>query len=98
MNASLNRFRGRRIGRPFAAALTVALTAGLAGFSLTHSAHRGIAEKNVTLPDRPDGNGTGTRLPNGWHVTPAGTPISAAGRPAAQDGCSARTGRLPAGR
>ena len=63
------------MGRPLAAALTVALTAGLAGFSLTHSAHRGIAGKNVVLPDRPDGNGMGTRLPNGWHITPAGMPI-----------------------
>ncbi len=61
--------------RPFAAALTVALTAGLAGVCLTHNLHKGIAEKNVTLPDRPDGNGTGTRLPNGWHITPIGTHI-----------------------
>jgi len=65
----------RPLGRPLAAALTLALTAGLAGFSLTHSAHRGVAGKNAALPDRPDGNGTGTRLPNGWHITPAGTPI-----------------------
>jgi len=68
-------FPTRLIGRPLAAALTLALTGGLAGFSLMHSAHRGIAGKNVVLPDRPDGNGAGTRLPNGWHVTPAGTPI-----------------------
>jgi len=69
----------RFAGRPLAAALTLALTAGLAGFSLTHSAHKGIAEKNVVLPDQPDGNGTGTRLPNGWHITPAGTPIALPG-------------------
>ena len=75
----MNAFPTRLIGRPLAAALTLALTAGLAGFSLTHSVHKGIAEKNVTLPDRPDGNGTGTRLPNGWHVTPAGTPIALPG-------------------
>ena len=67
------------MSRPLAAALTLALTAGLAGFSLTHSVHKGNAEKNVALPDRPDGNGTGTRLPNGWHVTPAGTPIALPG-------------------
>ncbi len=72
---SNGRFLGRSRVRPPAAALTLALTAGMVGFSLTHSAHRGIAGKNVSLPDRPDGNGTGTRLPNGWHVTPAGTPI-----------------------
>ena len=66
--------------RPLAAAaLTLALTASLAAFSLTHSAQKGIAEKNITLPDLPDGNGTGTRLPNGWHVTPAGTPIALPG-------------------
>ena len=75
----MNAFPTRRIGRPLAAALTLALTAGLAGFSLMHSARRGIAEKNVVLPDRPDGNGTGTRLPNGWHVTPAGMPIALPG-------------------
>jgi len=67
------------LGRPLAAALTLALTAGLAGFSLTHSLHRGIAGKNAALPDRPDGNGTGTRLPNGWHITPAGAPIALPG-------------------
>lgn len=61
--------------RPLAAVLTVALTAGLVGVCLTHNLHKGIAEKNVALPDRPDGNGTGTRLPNGWHITPAGTHI-----------------------
>ena len=61
--------------RPFAAVLTLALTAGLAGLSLTHALHKTQAGKSVTLPDRPDGNGTGTRLPNGWHITPAGTPI-----------------------
>lgn len=61
--------------RPLAAALTVLLTAGLAGIGLTHGLHKGVAQKNVSLPDRPDGNGTGTRLPNGWHITPAGTPI-----------------------
>ncbi len=75
----MNAFPTRRAARPIAAALTVALTAGLAGFSLTHSARKGIAEKNVALPDLPDGNGTGTRLPNGWHVTPAGTPIALPG-------------------
>ena len=67
------------MGRPLAVTVTLALTAGLAGFSLTHSVHRGIAAKNVALPDRPDGGGTGTRLPNGWHITPAGTPISLPG-------------------
>jgi len=65
--------------RPLAAALTLALTASLAAFSLTHSAHESIAGKSVALPDRPDGNGTGTRLPNGWHVTPAGTPVALPG-------------------
>ena len=65
--------------RPLAAALTLALTASLAAFSLTHSAHKSIAGKSVALPDLPDGNGTGTRLPNGWHVTPAGTPVALPG-------------------
>ena len=65
----------RIVSRPRAAALTLALTAGLAGFSLTHSARRGVAGRAASLPDRPDGGGTGTRRPNGWHVTPAGTPI-----------------------
>ena len=62
-----------------AAALTLALTAGLAGFSLTHALHRSHAGGNAALPDLPDGNGTGTRLPNGWHITPAGTPITLPG-------------------
>jgi len=65
--------------RTFFPAVTLALTAALAGFGLTHSAHKSIAGKNVALPDLPDGNGTGTRLPNGWHVTPAGTPIALPG-------------------
>ena len=60
-------------------AVTLALTAALAGFSLIHSAHKGIAGKSAALPDLPDGAGTGTRLPNGWHVTPAGTPIALPG-------------------
>ncbi len=60
-------------------AVTLALTAALAGFSLAHGLRRGEARKAVALPDLPDGNGTGTRLPNGWHVTPAGTPIALPG-------------------
>ncbi len=68
-------FHTRSLGRSLATALTLALTAGLAGFSLTHSVHKVVAAKDAALPDRPDGGGTGTRLPNGWHVTPAGTPI-----------------------
>ena len=62
-----------------AAALTLALTAGLAGFSLTHTMHSSQAGKSVVLPDLLDGNGSGTRLPNGWHITPAGTPIALPG-------------------
>ena len=57
------------------AALTLALTAGLAGWSLTHGQQKSAAGRNVALPDRPDGGGTGTRLPNGWHITPAGKAI-----------------------
>ena len=58
-----------------AAALTLTLSAALAGFGLTHSQRPVTAAKMVTLPDLPDGGGTGTRLPNGWHITPAGTHI-----------------------
>ncbi|MGI4789337.1 MAG: bifunctional YncE family protein/alkaline phosphatase family protein [Janthinobacterium lividum] len=54
--------------------LTLGLTTALAGFGLAHS-----AAKPVTLPDRPDSKGTGTRLPNGWHITPAGKPIALPG-------------------
>ena len=60
-------------------AVTLALTAALAGLSLAHGLRRGEAHRAVALPDLPDGNGTGTRLPNGWHVTPAGTPIALPG-------------------
>ncbi len=58
-----------------AASLTLALSALLAGFGLTHSFVPVVAAKPVTLPDLPDGGGTGTRLPNGWHITPAGMHI-----------------------
>ena len=57
------------------AAVTLALTAGLAGFSLAHSATQSRAQKSVVLPDAPDAKGAGSLLPNGWRVTPAGTPI-----------------------
>ncbi len=59
-----------------AASLTLALSAALAGFGAAHSYPPALAAKHVAaLPDLPDGNGTGTRLPNGWHLTPAGTHI-----------------------
>jgi YVTN family beta-propeller protein len=58
-----------------AASLTLALAAALAGFGLSHSHTPAAAAKPMTLPDLPDGNGTGTRLPNGWHIAPAGTHI-----------------------
>ena len=60
---------------PVIAALTLTLTASLAGFSLTHSARRGVAETRGALPDLPEANGAATLLPNGWHITPAGTHI-----------------------
>ena len=59
--------------------LTLGVTAVLAGFGLTHSLHSVSAAKPVALPDLPDGHGTGTRLPNGWHITPAGIPIALPG-------------------
>ncbi len=59
--------------------VTLTVTAALAGFSLLHSQHRGEAQKQVTLPDLPEAGGTAARLPNGWHVTPAGTPIALPG-------------------
>jgi len=58
-----------------AVSLTLAISALLAGFGLAHSYTPIAAARSVTLPDLPDGNGTGTRLPNGWHLTPAGTHI-----------------------
>ena len=58
-----------------ALSLTLGLTAALAAFGLTHSPHPVGAARPVTLPDLPDGGGTGTRLPNGWHITPAGIHI-----------------------
>ena len=60
-------------------AVTLILTAVLAGFSLTHSATQSRAQKGTVLPDAPEANGLGSRLPNGWHVTPAGTPIALPG-------------------
>ena len=59
--------------------ITLGLTAALAGFGLTQALRSVTAAKLATLPDLPDGNGTGTRLPNGWHVTPAGTAIALPG-------------------
>ncbi len=59
--------------------LTLGLTAALAGFGLSYSHHATYAAKPVTLPDLPDAKGTGTRLPNGWQITPAGTPIALPG-------------------
>ena len=53
----------------------LALSATLAGFGLAQAQRPMRAAKAVTLPDLPDGGGTGTRLPNGWHITPAGTHI-----------------------
>ena len=54
------------------AALTLALTAGLGGTFLALRPHTGLAQKAAALPGRA---GSGARLPNGWQVTPAGTPI-----------------------
>ncbi len=59
--------------------LTLGLTAALAGFGLSHSLRTAHAAKTVTLPDLPIGGGRGTRLPNGWQITPAGTPIALPG-------------------
>ena len=59
--------------------LTLGLTAALAGFGLSHALRPVTAAKPVTQPDLPDGSGTGTRLPNGWHITPAGTAIALPG-------------------
>ena len=59
--------------------VTLTLTAALAGFSLAHSLHRGEAQKSVALPDLPEAGGAATQLPNGWHVTPAGTHIALPG-------------------
>ncbi len=59
--------------------LTLGLTAALAGFGLSHSLHTVQAAKPVTLPDVPVGGGRGTRLPNGWQITPAGTAIALPG-------------------
>ncbi len=59
--------------------LTLGLTAALAGFGLSHSLHMAHAAKPVTLPDVPTDGGKGTRLPNGWQITPAGTPIALPG-------------------
>ena len=70
-NSRMNVFQSR-----FAAAsLTLGLTAALASFGLTPSSRPARAARPITLPDLPDGSGTGTRLPNGWHITPAGTHI-----------------------
>jgi YVTN family beta-propeller protein len=33
----------------------------------------------LVLPDLPDAHGIGTRLPNGWHITPVGKPIALPG-------------------
>jgi len=70
-NGRMNAFKPRLA----AVSLTFALSAALAGFNFVHSHRPAAAAKPMTLPDRPDGNGTGTRLPNGWHLTPAGTHI-----------------------
>ena len=68
-----------RIPRLAALSLTLGFSAALAGFGLSHSVRTAHAAKPVTLPDLPDGGGTGTRLPNGWHITPAGTPVALPG-------------------
>ena len=62
-----------------ALSLTLGLTAVLTGFGLTHALHPLGAAKPGTLPDLPDAKGAGTRLPNGWRITPAGTPIALPG-------------------
>ncbi len=56
--------------------LTLGLTAALAAFGLSHSLHTARAANPVTLPG---GGSAGTRLPNGWHLTPAGIPIALPG-------------------
>ena len=65
--------------KPRLAALTLGVTAALVGFGLFHSLHPVHAAKPVTLPDVPVGGGRGTRLPNSWQITPAGTPIALPG-------------------
>ena len=40
---------------------------------------KAVPKRAVALPDVPEANGSGSRLPNGWHVTPAGTPIALPG-------------------
>ncbi len=64
--------------RPFFVLAALVTIAALAG-GLIRASHPTQAGKAVTLPDLPDGNDTGTRLPNGWHVTPAGMPIALPG-------------------
>ena len=59
--------------------VTLIFTSALAAFSLAHSLHRGEARKAAALPDLPEANDTATRLPNGWHITPAGTHIALPG-------------------
>ncbi|MGI4791244.1 MAG: bifunctional YncE family protein/alkaline phosphatase family protein [Janthinobacterium lividum] len=59
--------------------LTLGLSALLAGAGLSHPLHAAHTAKSVALPDLPDAKGTGTRLPNGWRITPAGTPIALPG-------------------
>ena len=68
-NRRMNAFKPRLA----AVSVTVAISALLAGFGLAHSYTPAPAVRTVTLPDLPDG--TGTRLPNGWRLTPAGTHI-----------------------
>ena len=59
--------------------LTLGLTAVLAAVGLSHSLPTAHVVKSVTLPDVPTDGGKGTRLPNGWQITPAGTPIALPG-------------------
>ncbi len=74
-NSRMNVLKPRLV----AFSLTLGLTAVLAGFGLSHSLRTAHAAKPVTLPDLPVGGGRGTRLPNGWQITPAGTPIALPG-------------------
>ncbi len=74
-NGGMNAFKPRLV----AAVSLIVLSAALAGIRLAHSRTPAPAVRTVAVPDLPDGKGTGTRLPNGWHLTPAGTHIPLAG-------------------
>ncbi len=74
-NGGMNAFKPRLV----AAVSLIVLSAALAGIRLAHSRTPAPAVRTVAVPDLPNGKGTGTRLPNGWHLTPAGTHIPLAG-------------------